>query len=109
MKVFFIFCRYKYNDSELVKILDIYDDVLQALSKGVIPEDVIPPLQYVWESKKMGKLKAAFDEIMNNFLRKKYKEHVETFDKGIRLYTNFNGSNTNGSFTVADTISVLSA
>ena len=75
--------RYKYKDPELIKVLGVYEDTLHAFSKGVIPEDIFPPLQYFWESSKMKKLKHAFDEIMNKFLRKKYYEHVETFDKGM--------------------------
>ena len=69
-------------------MLGVYEDTLHAFSKGVIPEDIFPPLQYFWESSKMKKLKHAFDEIMNKFLRKKYYEHVETFDKGSNRVNN---------------------
>ena len=74
--------RTEYNDPEIVNLLTTYDEIMSDLSKGVIPEDVMPSLQYVWESSKMKKLKQGYDQILVNFLAVKYQEHVKTFERG---------------------------
>ena len=65
-----------------MNLLTTYDGIMSDLSKGVIPEDVMPALQYVWESKKMKTLKHGIDQILVNFLKVKYDEHVKTFERG---------------------------
>ena len=65
-----------------MNLLTTYDGIMSDLSKGVIPEDVMPWLQYVWESGKMKKLKHGIDQILIKFLQVKYDEHVKTFERG---------------------------
>ena len=68
-----------------MKILSLDDEFLETLAGGGLPEDIVPALQYVWESKKMHRLKEGMTDVLENFLYKKYREHVETFDRGIYL------------------------
>ena len=85
IQIFISLCfRYVYNDPELVKVLDHDNEFLDILSGGRLPEDVVPALQYVWESKNMRRLKEGINDVLDNFLRKKYNEHVESFNKGIQ-------------------------
>ena len=68
-----------------MKILSLDDEFLETLAGGGLPEDIVPALQYVWESKKMHRLKEGMTDVLENFLYKKYREHVETFDRGMYL------------------------
>ena len=74
--------RYKFNDPEFIKIMDWDDDFLEVFGRGGPPEDFIPGLRYVWESKGMRTLREGTDWMNETIIRKKYKEHEETFDKG---------------------------
>ena len=74
--------RYKFNDPEFLKIIELDDDLLEVFSKGGPPEDFIPCLRYVWESKGMRALGEGADWMLESVIKKKYKEHEKTFNKG---------------------------
>ena len=78
----FIYIRYKYDDPELNRIIELDDELLDALNGRGPPEDFIPGLQYIWESSVMHSIKEGMKEAMETFLAKEYWEHVESFDKG---------------------------
>lgn len=79
--------KYKFNDPELVQILDL-DDQFQEMLTGGVPEDTIPALQYFWESKNFRKVKEEWANIYDNFFHKKFMEHAKTFNKdNIRDFT----------------------
>ena len=59
------------------------DDELIDLFGGVgILEDLIPGLQYVWETGKMKRLKAASKTMIADYIGGKFLEHKASFDKG---------------------------
>ena len=69
------------------------DELLNVFSGSGPPmEDIIPGLQYVWETKKMAKLKG-FMKIVKDIFGQKYQEHLERFNKGMMIlrckYTTF--------------------
>ena len=52
---------------------------------GII-EDLVPALQYVWESKKFRRVKEITQELIVDYIGKKFDEHKKTFDKGWYMF-----------------------
>ena len=75
--------RYEYNDPELMEIIRIEDELFEVFSGYGPLEDMVPGMVYVWESGKMKTIKRLCDLMDKKILMKKFKEHVESFDKGI--------------------------
>ena len=59
------------------------DDELKELLNGAgILENIIPSLQYVWETQKMKELKSITKQLVHDFIGGKFREHQKSFDRG---------------------------
>ena len=59
------------------------DDEFNKLFSGTtVLEDVVPGLQYVWESGRMRLLKSMKKEFVDEYIGTKFQEHKDSFDKG---------------------------
>ncbi|KAM9408327.1 cytochrome P450 1A1-like [Pholidichthys leucotaenia] len=70
--------RFKYNDQELVSIVNYNEEFGEVLNSGNLP-DYIPILQYL-PSNKMKKF-VGFNDRFNKFAQRIVSEHYATFDK----------------------------
>ena len=66
-----------------MEIIRLEDQLFEVFSGYGPLEDMVPGIGYVWESEKMRTLKKVSDMMDKKFLGKKFREHVESFDKGI--------------------------
>ena len=57
------------------------DDSLLDLFNGIIYEDVIPLMRYVYKTKNFRTLEKVSKEILEDFLGKKFHEQKRTFDR----------------------------
>ena len=74
--------RYAYNDPELRNVLRV-DRELNGLFNGAgILEDLVPAVQYVWETKKFRRVKEITKELLEDYIGAKLEEHKKSFDKG---------------------------
>lgn len=71
--------KYNYNDPELVTFCNAMDKLFSSIPGG-FPEEKIPGLLYFWESKRRKQMKENCSHIME-FVKKRFDEHVETFDR----------------------------
>lgn len=80
--------KYKFDDPVLSK-LEKLDDDLKVLLDGIgILENIIPGLQYVWETQKMKEMKSISKELVHDFIGGKFREHQKSFDRSnIRDFT----------------------
>ena len=78
--IWLYYFRYNYNDPELVAFCDAMDKLFSSIPGG-FPEEKIPGLLYIWESKRRKQMKENCSHIME-FVKKRFDEHVETFDRG---------------------------
>ena len=64
-----------------METIRLEDDSFKLFSGIGFLEDIVPGLAYVWETKKMQRLKKNANTVMKNYLTKHFKQHLETFDK----------------------------
>ena len=73
--------RYKFDDPVLQKLVQLDDEIKSLFNGAGIPEDLIPGLQYVWETQKMKEMKRITKLLVHDFIGGKVREHQETYDK----------------------------
>lgn len=78
--VLFIFIRRSVDDPEVKQFIKLDNDVLEKFSSGFF-EDVFPYLKNIFTTAKWKELLVMSEEVLN-ILRKKFKEHRETFQPG---------------------------
>lgn len=80
----FINFRRPADDPEVKKLLKLDNDLIDKLGSGVF-EDLFPYLKDIYPTKKWKLLTTMVDELLT-VLKRKFKEHVETFQPGYNLY-----------------------
>lgn len=85
LKCLFINFRRPTDDPEVKKLLKIDNDLIDKLGTGVF-EDIIPYFKDIYPTKKWQMFLSMVDEMLT-VLRRKFREHVETFQPGDNLYT----------------------
>lgn len=85
LKCLFINFRRPTDDPEVKKLLKIDNDLIDKLGTGVF-EDIIPYFKDIYPTKKWQMFLSMVDEMLT-VLRRKFREHVETFQPGYNLYT----------------------
>lgn len=69
------------DDPEVKKLLKIDNDLIDKLGTGVF-EDIIPYFKDIYPTKKWQMFLSMVDEMLT-VLRRKFREHVETFQPGV--------------------------
>ena len=74
--------RFKFDDKDLNRLIELDDQLVDELGGLGMPEDWMPGLKYVWESPGMRRMKSGLKEVMDTVIGKKYWEHLKSFDRG---------------------------
>ncbi|XP_060575560.1 steroid 17-alpha-hydroxylase/17,20 lyase-like isoform X1 [Ruditapes philippinarum] len=72
--------RYDFKDEEVSYIIKTKDDVNEKLASMIL-EDFVPVLTYVYKSQAFKELEASVHQMIEGFLRRKFKEAESTFNK----------------------------
>ena len=75
--------RYSYDDKELRNVMTVNKEFTELFNGTGILEDLVPAVQYVWESKKYRRVKEITKELILDYIGQKFDEHKNTFDKGL--------------------------
>ncbi|XP_053400359.1 steroid 17-alpha-hydroxylase/17,20 lyase-like isoform X2 [Mercenaria mercenaria] len=79
--------KYEFKDKEVQYILETGDEFTEKLGAGTW-EDIFPPLRHVYKTALFKDVEAITDQLMERFIRKKFKEAESTFSKeNIRHFT----------------------
>ena len=76
-----LFLRYKFYDPGLKSLIDNVDSMFTVISGG-FPEDRIPGYKYLWESRRMKRMKQLYDNVLH-FVRDSFQEHCKSFKRGM--------------------------
>ena len=77
-----MFSRYDFEDKEVSYLLKAGDELDHKFSDGVL-EDIIPGLKYVYKTQAMKETEEFAKVLLEDFMRRKFKEVESSFDKGI--------------------------
>jgi hypothetical protein len=78
--------RYDFKDEEVSYIIKTKDDVNEKLALMIL-EDFVPVLTYVYKSQAFKELEASVHQMIEGFIRRKFKEAESTFKKGVYTLT----------------------
>ncbi|XP_053404456.1 steroid 17-alpha-hydroxylase/17,20 lyase-like [Mercenaria mercenaria] len=79
--------KYDFKDKEVSYILESEDTFNEKLGGGTW-EDIFPPLRYVYKTALFKEVEAFTDQVLERFIKKKFKEAESTFNKeNIRHFT----------------------
>jgi hypothetical protein len=76
-----VLLRYDFKDKEVSYILKAEDEINDKFATGVL-EDFVPGLKYVYKTEAFKEMEVFTNEMIEGFIRRKYKEAESTFNKG---------------------------
>ena len=75
----FLLFRFSFDDKEIQNLIQKEDELSEKFN-GLVPEDLVPGLKYVYKSNGMKMFEEFYEEFITNFVEKKYKQEVASYD-----------------------------
>ncbi|XP_060564491.1 steroid 17-alpha-hydroxylase/17,20 lyase-like [Ruditapes philippinarum] len=72
--------KYDFKDKEVSYILKAEDEINDKFATGIL-EDFVPGLKYVYKTQAFKEMEVFTNEVIEGFIRRKYKEAESTFNK----------------------------
>ena len=77
-----MFIRYEFDDPDLIHFIKADDGFTAAFNSGIVLEDMIPGLKFVYKSRLYREIEDFYRELVPNFTAKRFHEEKKTYDPG---------------------------